>query len=252
VSSRRNKRRRSQKEWREAPILRLVRPEEPSISVEPEPTGLAPPSVNIVSESIGPDAGGGAEENQRILVAAVEPEPTGGIAAINPIPVEPGIYLVEFDGVSKGPHLTAYRLMFTQTDCLGLLSKIPLDDGITIAVAVLLGWKKLFDSRGIGHWELCYNDWIRQTPDLMDSGVNFIERIDSVIQAEPSQLLHLGALVEMLCAGQYDKAVALYNGWARFADYGQIELKSHQPALIDVGNALLQFRDGDFKVVRVR
>ncbi len=270
MSSRRNKRRRQQKEWRdehppseivrEAAILRLVRPEEPSLPIEPESPGLPPPPIESLPEPIGPNAGGGTQESESVLVAAVEPGPTGRLAAINPIPVEPGIYLVSFDGYDKSAHFSAYRAMFTQTDCLGLLSKIPLSDGQTIAFAILLGWKKLFESRGIGHWELCYNDWIRQTPDLMKSGVMFIERLNNelrrhnspeqLIDMESCQLLHLGALAETI--GQIDKAVALYNGWARFADYGQIELKSHSPTLVDIGGALLQFRDGDFKIIRVR
>ncbi len=261
MSSRRNKRRRSQKEWRdvhEVPILRLVRPEDAGVPAEPVSPGLPDTPVAGVPEADRTNGSGGTATGESLLVASIDGEPDA-VAQINPVAIEPGYYLVEFDGISKLPHLNAYRVMFTQTDCLGLLAKIPMN-GEEAALATLLGWTHQFDSRGIGHWELCYNDWIRNTPELMQVGVNFINRLElefmrhghtQKIETEPSYLLHIGALAAMLYTDQMDKAVALYNGWARFADYPQIELKSHSPALLDIGNALLQMTGDSFKVIKI-
>jgi hypothetical protein len=60
--------------------------------------------------------------------------------------------------------------------------------------------------------------------------------------------------MEMLLGGQPEKAVMLYNLWARFAGYGIIGLISRNPLVIDMGEALIHVRPAEqtFKVIQCR
>lgn len=196
---------------------------------------------------------------------------------------EPGTYEVHTNFLKpegktgNGPYilnacLAAYRWMFTKTDCLVLLTKIPAFNRAAIFGAPLAGWTKQFERKAVwptkdgpvdmSYWMLPYLDWVRKTPDLINSGKEFHNKLELEFlrhgktekqhQDDDCHDLHVGACAEMLMAGQLNKAVALYNGWARFADYGTIELKSHSPAILDIGNALLQITADNFKVIMVR
>ena len=197
---------------------------------------------------------------------------------------EPGVYEIhtnflkpERGAHGKGPYiqnfcLAAYRWMFTRTDCLILLTKIPAFNRAANIFAPLLGWVKEFDRQRVwptkeglcdlSYWSLPYNVWMRKTPDLMQAGRKFHERLTEEFLRhgieeeqhphEDCHDLYVGACAETMLSGQVEKAIALYNAWARFAGYGQIDLVSHSPMLIDIGNALLQLTGHTFKVVKVK
>jgi hypothetical protein len=63
---------------------------------------------------------------------------------------------------------------------------------------------------------------------------------------------YVGACVETIYGGQPEKAVILYNRWARFAGYQPIALVSKSPLLIDIGTAILQVINESFQVVQCR
>ena len=221
-------------------------PEEGAVAPESGPARCDEPieRFEVVSDIGRPAEESPSEAGQDILVAPLDPEPTTRIAEINPVPIELGYYLVEIDPEPQA-NLNAYREMFLKTDCLGLLAK----------GSAYPPWAHQFESRGVQHWELSYNDWIRTTPELIIPGKLFWYQLSDTFKlpmAEECHLVRLGALAEMLYAGQLDKAVALYNGWARFAGYGEIALKSHNPAIIDIGVGLLQIVGNSFKVILVR
>lgn len=169
--------------------------------------------------------------------------------------------------------LAAYRWMFTHTDCVELLTRIPAHNRAATVFSPLLGWVKEFErknawpsvSDGVVDMAFCalrYDDWVRKTPALMQSGRDFHRRLEEEFTRhgkteeqhpdEDCHDLHVGACIEMILGGQLDKAVALYNRWARFAGYGQIAAVSHDPPVIDIGNALLQITGDTFKAVLVR
>ena len=56
----------------------------------------------------------------------------------------------------------------------------------------------------------------------------------------------------MIFAGQVDKAIILYNRWARFAMYAQIRLVSRDPLIIDQHDALILVQGQDFEVLKCR
>lgn len=169
--------------------------------------------------------------------------------------------------------LAAYRWMFTRTDCTVLLTKIPKHNRAALRLAPVAGWVTEFERKsawpsvdsGLVDMAFCairYDDWIRRTTDLALRGRQFSERLGDEIKRhghghehiqDDAHDLHSGALVEMIIGGQFEKAVILYNRWARFAGYRQIELVSAIQRLINIGNALLQFQeDGSFKALLVR
>ena len=166
----------------------------------------------------------------------------------------------------------AYRWMFTQTDCVELLTLVPGNNPAAAMFCRLVGATHEFDRKGVwpgkdgpvdmGFWSLRYDDWLRKTPELVLSGQKFHNRLtaeflrfDKTEKQHPDEDchdLHVGACFEMMHGGQIEKAVFLYNRWAKFSGYGQIALISREPAVIDIGNALLQVTDDIFKVVLVK
>lgn len=169
--------------------------------------------------------------------------------------------------------LAAYRWMFTHTDCIYLLTRIPAHNRAAAVFSPLVGWVKEFERKAawatvdgemvdVTYHALRYDDWVRKTPDLMRVGREFHELLEAEFRRhghaekphpdEDCHDLHVGACVEMILAGQIDKALEFYNRWARFAGYGPIALVSRAPAVIDIGTSLLQVKDGAFKVIMVR
>ncbi len=150
--------------------------------------------------------------------------------------------------------LAAYRWMFTHTDCMTLLARAP--DcwpqigkfceavGATFEFARPDCWPGPDGSSGCDFYALRYDDWMKQNyAALADSASRFplasIER-------------YVGAFVETLYGGQPDKAVILYNRFARFGGFPAVALLARDPIIIDIGTAVLQIMDGTFKVLKAR
>jgi hypothetical protein len=177
----------------------------------------------------------------------------------------------------QGPHirnacLEAYRFMFTHSDCVELLTKIPAHNRAATIFAPLVGWTKEYQREavwptpdgnvGLSYWSLRYDDWVRKTPDLMSAGRWFHDRLEQECERlghtlphhddDAAHDLHVGSAVEMIYGGQTEKAVILYNRWARFAGYGLIALLCKNPLLIDIGDALIEILPETFKVLKCR
>src|SRR6202035_719497 len=151
----------------------------------------------------------------------------------------------------------AYRWMFTQTDCMVLHTRIPATNRAAATFAPLLGWIKEFERKAVwptsdgrvdmSFFALRYDDWLRKTPEVSGSGREFhilleqeFARHQRAGEQHADEDCHdrsVGAAFEMMRGGQIEKAVFLYNRWARFAGYVPIGLVSRQPAVLDIGNA---------------
>lgn len=193
--------------------------------------------------------------------------------------LEPGVYEVHTNFLPdhRGKHalsasLAAYRWMFTNTDCMVILTRIPVPNLAADVWARVAGFTLEFRRNKIWptdtglvdmkFYALRYDDWVRQTPSLSDIGKRFHEKLDS----ERLRLLapqeghsdeechdrHVGASVEMIHGGQPEKAVILYNRWAIFAGYRLVSLIARDPLMFDIGDAVLQVCDGEFKVLLFR
>lgn len=191
---------------------------------------------------------------------------------------EPGIYdfhtsfMPNFRGRNAiRSSLEAYRWMFTHTDCMILQTKVPAFNKAAVLCCRIIGATREFDRKNtwptvppadMSYWTLRYDDWVRQTPELVASGRAFHLRLDEEFARhkalhdnhpdEECHDRHVGICVETIYAGQPEKAVVLYNRWARFAGYGQIAMVSRSPLLIDIGTALLMVENDNFKVIQCR
>lgn len=192
---------------------------------------------------------------------------------------EPGIYEVHTSFLEhhRGRNAIrasqeAYRWMFTHTDCMILQTKVPAFNKAADSFCRLVGAIKDFERRNVwltdagpvdmSYWTLKYEDWIRKTPSLKESGKAFHHRLDEERDRlgfpddshpdEDCHDLYVGVCAETIYAGQPEKAVALYNRWAKFSGYGPITLVSRSPLLIDIGTSLLQVQNDNFKIIQCR
>jgi hypothetical protein len=198
---------------------------------------------------------------------------------------EPGIYEVHTaflkpnrEKLSQdGPHirnvcLAAYRWMFTHTDALTLLMRMPANNRALIVFSPLVGWVKEFERKAV--WPtvdeemvdvtfaaIRYDDWLRKTPDVANSGRWFHQRCEEELRRHGREELQhddddhhdlwAGACVEMIFGGQVEKAVILYNRWARLAGYGLISLIARAPLVLEIDGALIQCADETFRIVKL-
>lgn len=192
---------------------------------------------------------------------------------------QPGVYEVHTNFLPKfrGRHairasLAAYRWMFTHTDCTVLVTRVPAFNDAAALFCRLVGATKMFlrhamwptadGMADLTFWSLTYDEWLRRTPAVMESGRAFHAKLEAEFErhgvahaAHPDEDCHdlyVGACVETIYGGQPEKAVALYNGWAQLAEYGRIGLIARNPLIIDIGDALIQVLDHDFKVIKAR
>lgn len=194
---------------------------------------------------------------------------------------EPGIYEVHTSFLKhcRGKHaidasLNAYAYMFTHTDCMVIQTRIPAFNKPAALAARAAGFRPLFERKGIWptrdqklvdlrFYELSYATWLAGARDaLIASGHDFHVRLETemarhgvVEKQHPDDDAHdhyVGACAQMIYGGQPEKAIVLYNRWARFAGYGTIALVARSPLVIDIGNAVLMIEDQTFRVVKCR
>lgn len=189
---------------------------------------------------------------------------------------EPGIYEVHNNylptirgSICLGLIKNALKYMFIHTDCMKVLSKIPVNNEAAKGMARLLHAQLMFTRKNawpiseteaidIEYYELTYQDWLdsHNKLDAMESGKWFHERVESLsantVQHDECNThdMYVGVAVEMILAGNVDKGVILYNQWARFAGYQPIEIVQHHPLVINIGNALLEISmNGEFNLL---
>jgi hypothetical protein len=192
---------------------------------------------------------------------------------------EPGIYEAHtmFLPAYRGRYairfaLSACRWMFTHTDCMVLLTRIPSFNLAATQLARLMGATREFDRKAVwptaagpvdmAFWALRYDDWVRKSHTLSESGHEFHEKLkaerDRLGSIEPQHAdedchdRYVGACVETIRGGQPEKAIVLYNRWARFSGYAQISMIARNPLLIDIGDALIQVIGDDFKAIKFK
>lgn len=212
-----------------------------------------------------------ADQNNVLLVAE-----GGGLFFILQ---EPGTYWVHiaFRRAYRGAHAlevarNAFRWMFEHTNCLVLKARVPKFNRKTNWFCSLMGAAKEFERKGVWptdsgpvdmtYWSLDYGVWSRNAKEYVERGRMFhVKLSDEFIRHEKFDLIpeqdechyhRIGLCIETIYAGQPEKALLLYNQWARWADFGQIKLVARNPLIIDAGEAVLQFEDHNFKVLTCR
>jgi len=161
------------------------------------------------------------------------------------------------------------RWMFTRTDCMEILSKVPVHNKGAEVWAQLSGASLDFERQdawiswdgpvAVRYFALRYHDWVKRSVPLVERGRWFHEKLE----AEKSRLgiqtprhsddsAHdraVGSAIEMILGGQIAKGIILYNRWARFSGYQPIGLVSEDPVIIDIRDCLVRVLDRDFEVL---
>jgi hypothetical protein len=167
---------------------------------------------------------------------------------------------------------SCFQLIFTKTDCLEVVTRIPKGNLGARVMAKLChftpefvqpkGWVVDFDPIPAEWFSLHIQNWMRTAPGLRERGEWFHDRLEAEFKRlgreeenHPDDEVHdqyVGAGVELLLGGQLGKAAVFYNRWASMAGYAPIEITCPNPLLVDIGSAVLRFGDDSFDVLKLK
>lgn len=163
--------------------------------------------------------------------------------------------------------------MFTHTNCMMLHTRIPTFNKAAEVFCRSVGASLWFERRecwpssqgnvDCKFFAMSIMEWSRKHPKpLMASGKAFHAHLEEEYARhkfahdphpdEDSHDLAVGLCAEMMYGGEPEKAIILYNRWARVAGYRMISLISRNPLVIDIGEALLHVTGNTFKVMECR
>ena len=183
-------------------------------------------------------------------------------------------FLPDFRGMNAlAVSRDAYRWMFTHTDCLQIWTRVPVFNRAAALMARKIGfvpqftrhnaWQTADGPCDVRFYLLDYHHWLHLAADgLMASGRRFHRQLDEQRAAmgnddphhpdEDSHDLYVGVCLETVYGGQPEKAIILYNRWARLSGYGQISLVATNPLVVDIGDAVLLIEDQSFQILRIK
>lgn len=191
----------------------------------------------------------------------------------------PGIYEVhtQFLEGHRGANVIqaandAERFMFTRTDCIEIRSKVPEGNAAALGFARSMryelqyeranAWPGVSGPVGVKYFARTINQWANRCEGVEATGHWFHEKLEAAkIAAGATSPIHdddpihdrfVGATCEMIMAGQLAKAMAFYSQWAVFAGYGPVSIIAEYPTVVDIGDAILAVKDGDFSVLLCR
>ena len=180
--------------------------------------------------------------------------------------LEDGIYEVHTQTLKKGKNVfkavrDATRYMFLETACMEILTKVPDGNNAAKGLSIFAGFKKEFyrpnvwmyhdgTKVGITYYALRYHDWVKNEKWLDQFGEWFHDKLGEHKNHDEDEAhnRYVGAAVQMVRGGQIDKAIILYNRWAKFSGYMPVYIVSREPIIIDMGTQKLKIKDGDFKI----
>lgn len=161
----------------------------------------------------------------------------------------------------------AIRYMFSETDCLEIVTKCPDDNGGARMAASLMGFRERFRREnawspgvGISYQVFSVDDWFVRDDACETAGQAFHEALEaakiaagSTLPVHPDDTAHdraVGACCLMVKGGQAAKGIAFLNRWSIFAGYATIAAISE--SLIDVQDAIIEVRGGQMEVLLCR
>jgi hypothetical protein len=163
----------------------------------------------------------------------------------------------------------AFRWLFVNTDCAEIMTKVPAGNRAADLMARRAGFTPIFtreaawaDGSAVTYFAMTFDAWRARDGALAAAGHDFHTLIEtakaaagSALPTHPDDEVHdraAGAAVLMALAGNAEKAVWLYNRWARFAGYQTIDLVSALPVVIDVRDALVTVQGEKLEVLQCR
>jgi hypothetical protein len=150
----------------------------------------------------------------------------------------------------------AITWMMTNTDCIELVTKVPvfnrpamtftLAAGLTFDFERQDAWNGPDGRCGVRYYSMSYQRWAANAAGLVDIGAKFHVKLHAECSGDehPDDLAHdqhVGAAIAAAMGGQVDKAIVFYNRWGARAGYAPIRLASRpgEPAIINIGTALI-------------
>jgi hypothetical protein len=182
----------------------------------------------------------------------------------------PGTYEVHtnFLPTARGKHAyeqarEAAAIMFLGSPCMEILTRVPEDNPAADVLTRKMhfrkwftrqdSWRKGGKSYAQNYYRLGLDEWISDGFAHAD-GCFFHQRLHQIVanvEHHEDDYMHdcyVGAIFNMLLAGQPQKGVEVYNRWARFAGYQPIRLLSQAPIRVDIQACILRLENGDFAV----
>jgi hypothetical protein len=166
-----------------------------------------------------------------------------------------------YEAMRQGLHY-----MFVETDCMEVVTKVPLDNRAARGLALKASFVKAFDrdnawrgadgnQTGVHYMTLSYWAWLRSDDMVERVGRTFHETLERLAKApnhpdDPAHNRAAGACALMCMAGNAAKGVFLYNRWARLAGYLPIGLLQQNPAIINIDGTVVSVRNRDMEVLR--
>lgn len=157
----------------------------------------------------------------------------------------------------------ALQYLFTATDCLEILTRVPDGNKAADGFARLAGGRELYrlehdpkmGGAAVSVRSLTLDAWRAASPDCLAAGEEFHDILERAGEhdghpEEPAHDRAVGSAVLMIRAGNYAKAVWSYNRWAVMAGYQPVELASHAPVIISMGKAFVAMLDGRIEVMK--
>ena len=204
--------------------------------------------------------GGGADLDMTDLVANLRNvllmTDHGGLLFVC---LEPGTYEIHtqfLPGLQGAQKLAicreALHWMFTRTDCVGVVTQVPEANKAALGMVRAVKMTHEFDRDGMAYFTLRYWPWLWSDPHVMDRAHWFLGRVGKAPDNSAHETV-LGAFVDQIFAGQIDKAIGLYNHWARISRMREIsapDVHSVSPLVIDLCDARVLFGRDDIEVIR--
>ena len=167
----------------------------------------------------------------------------------------------------------ALEWMFTRTDCVDIITRVPKGNIPARALARSIHGK--FEFRMENGWtlngkvvpadifSLQIQGWMATAPGLEEWGDKFHQRLTAEYEKhgktggpnhghDPVHDRYVGAAYLMFRNGQPVKGMIFYNRWAKICGYTPITLTSVDPVVIDMQESLLAIENGDFFVLRIK
>lgn len=163
----------------------------------------------------------------------------------------------------------AVSFMFTQTDAVEIMTRIPATHPAARMLAVKTGLRYEFtrddhclfmgENVPVDIYSFRIQDWMPNADGMQEIGHDFHEKLNAAVAAsgqigephadDPNHNQYIGACVLMLRAGQIHKGVACYNRWAFASRHQPVILLSMSPPTLKFDAGTIVFLGDDIKVI---
>lgn len=156
------------------------------------------------------------------------------------------------------------RYMFTATECIEVVTKVPEPNKAAHGLVVRCGFSPMFRREkawgddAVEYWSLTADRWVQKSLDCLAEG----ERFHDLLKGSGGHVDHdddgphdhaAGACCLMLKAGKPVKAAWLYNKWCSVTGYRMVHLATQEPPVMDIGTALIGLTpEGELEVLECR